>query len=415
MRISAINFISPKFNSCAHLPPSVRAMRAIAIAGIAISVCALIVATSIGRGFETRYRDALLDFNAHVVVMGMGEVDNSDEISDRLAAVPEKVGTTPFIYREALSIGGGRIAGVVIKGIDPETIAQVNSMPIKLFGASNLSDALSWDGKGAMPVIAGLAFLKDMEISEGAPGISVKLLIPGEKKKIKRESEFTLVRIVGSFESGMHDYDAQFLLMALPNVRKLFDMPPSSVTGMELKLADPEKAQSVAERIEQDMGPRFSAIAWSELNRDLLAAVRLEKFVSALIMGIMVVVAALNIVSVLTLMTLNRLHEISVLKAIGLSNRGVCSLLFRGGVGIGAWGVLMGAGAGILIAWAIGRFDLVPLEAEIYLIGALPIDISPLICGMIIFLCFGAGLTTSVFASRRLAKIPAAEGLQIAR
>ena len=486
---SAVGFIGLRFNARRTLPRSIRIMRAVAVAGIAVGVAALVVAVSIGRGFEGKYRKALLDFNAHVVVMGGGEMNGAEEVipsvaslapdaADRgsglfdsllgaarrvsgaasglhgrisillmdsgrlrdawdaldparlesflpesLSRLAEKsderksrgvVAWTPFLYREALALGGGKISGVVIKGVDPATMPSVNAMPVTIFRqGSGLAEALS-RGAGEPPrVVAGRALAEKLGAGSGEK--RVKLLVPREEGRTASADRFDEILVVGTFESGMHDYDAQFMLMSLPETRSLFRVPGETITGLELKLDDPDKAQAVAARLEETLGPGFGAVTWSELNRELLTAVKLEQLVSALVMGIMVVVAALNIVAVLVLMTIYRFHEISVLKALGLKNRQVASLLTMGGASVGFYGAAAGLLLGAAAALLLGRPGVVPLEAEVYLIGALPIDISPLICGMIALFCLGVGFLTSRFAAKRLSEVPIAEGLRIAR
>lgn len=492
--MSLISFIGSRFNARATLPRSIRLMRAVAISGIAVAVAALVVATSIGRGFEGKYRRALLDFNAHVILMGSGEltdlreaeaavlslthdssaeeeaanasmrylplIDAARTLLGSLSALhgrinllfmdtpwagnimqafdPSKlkglapegfrrtaaraddaaskgvIGRTPFLYREALALGGGKISGVIVKGVDPESMKSVNAMPVTLFGgAGSLKQALAARDGSPPRAIAGGALARSLGAQEGPK--RVKLLVPRENNGKGAEHRFNDVEIVGIFDSGMHDYDAQFLLLDLPDVRRLFGATAGAVTGVELKLDDPDKATKVAARLDAFLGPHYKAVTWGELNRELFAAVRLEQLVSALIMGIMVVVAALNIVAVLVLMTIYRFHEISVLKALGLRNRQVAALLTRGGATVGLAGAAAGLALGIALALAIGHLELIPLEAEIYLIGALPIDISPFICGMIALFCLAVGFLTSRFASKKLAGVPIAEGLHVAR
>ncbi len=405
--MSFINFISNRFNCQKTLPHSIRVMRIVSIAGISISVAALIIATSVGRGFEKEYVKALLEFNSHLVVMSGAEIDDPGVVIDKLAKNPELgiEGITPFVYREALAIGGGAIKGVVIKGIDTETLADVNRMKIELSEDVTLKDALKSNSDGTISVISGISL---HDFFGGTD--DVKLMIPE-----RADEAFVRVAVAGSFESGIFDYDSQFILMSLPQIRKLFKMDEGSVTGFELKLKDPLKSEVVARKVEDILGARYQTTTWQELNEDIIAAVNLEKFASSIIMGIMVVVAALNIVAVLVLTTIYRLHEISVLRAIGLSKKYIQDIFVRAGTKISFVGTMIGVGAGLIMAFAIGFFELIPLEAEIYLIKSLPIDISIPICGMIAILCIGIGFLTSVLASRKLANEQIASGLNRAR
>jgi lipoprotein-releasing system permease protein len=182
-----------------------------------------------------------------------------------------------------------------------------------------------------------------------------------------------------------------------------------------VRLDDAERSGAVAAAQAKRLGGAYRAITWQELNGDLISAVKLEQLVSSIIMGLMLFVAALNIIASLVLTTLHRLREISLLQAIGLPDRGIERLLVGSGMWVGVRGIAAGMAAGVLVALAIDRFHLIPLEAEIYLIGALPIDISGSMCGILAI--FGGGLLwlTSRFAARRLCTIRPAEGLAQAR
>lgn len=410
--MSVAKFISSKFNSRNSLPRSIRAMRTVAMVGIAVSVAALIVATSIGRGFEKRYREAILDFNSHVVVMGTGEVSGLDKIVKEGGS--DITGATPFLYREALAIGGGKIRGVVVKGIDPLTLRQVNSMNIKIYGDERpFEEAFSMTKKDTVKAIAGRALIDDLSIA--GDNRELKLLIPTESQSRKAASKFQKIEIVGEFESGMHDYDAQFLLADIPDVRRLFSAGDKSVTGVELKIKNPFEASRVAGILEEKLGAGFRAVTWDELNHELLAAVRLEKIVSAIIIGIMVIVAALNIIAVLVLTAIHRQHELSILKAIGLPDSGIRKLLMGSGVRMGVVGIIAGLIFGLLVALAIDKFHFIRLEEEIYLIRSLPVDISVSICGLIAVFCLVVTVLASYIVSQRLSILPVAEGLRVAK
>lgn len=451
-------FLGQRFNRSKTLPKSVRVMRWVSMTGISIAVCALIVASSIGRGFERTYKESLLNFNAHLVVMGAGEVDKPNELIKRLdifssvnpnradkkmdhssfflswlpllekvlgdrnpwldarkkEAYRSIVAKTPFIYREALLIGGGEIKGVGIKGVDPETLRSVNSMHIELFDTGkNLEEALAYGNKSAQ-IIVGRSLGEKLGLLQDASNRTVKLMIPTSDIKTK-ERKFEQVDVVGQFESGMHDYDAQYILMPLKDVRRLFGISGAQVTGIEIKLDDPEKATMLAGEINKQLHPQYSATTWSELNRELLSAIKIERLMSMIIMFMMVFVATMNIIAVLVLLTIYRLHEISILKAIGLSSKTLTGLLVDSGLRVGNLGVFVGLIGGIIVAFMVGKFRIVPLDAEIYLVDSLPIDISPFLCGTICLLSIGVAYMTSKVCATKLKNTPIAEGLHIAR
>lgn len=408
--MNVVNFISSRFNSHVSMPRSVRVMRTVAAIGIAVAVAALIIAVSIGRGFERVYTKALLDFNSHIVVQGTGEIEHPEGLLTQLLSFKNVVGATPFIYRESLVIAGGNIRGVVVKGIDTKTMRDVNSMQINFFEKNNsIEKMLNSKIGSALPVIVGKALAYEIGISKEKPGM--RMMLARKTGKNKYSQDFIELTAVGTFESGMHEYDAEFMIMSLPLVRGIFSAGKNTVSGIELKLNDVTKARTVADEIEKKTGPINHAITWDELNSGLLRAVRLEKFVSALIMGIMVVVAGLNIVATLVLMTLYRMHEIAILKALGLANEKIGKIFIRGGISIGLWGILAGLIIGIAIAYAVGELHLIPLSEEIYFVRALPIDISWPICGILALFCAIVIYMTSWLAAKKLSSVPPAEGL----
>ena len=457
-------FISRRFNNPRQVPRSIRIMRMVAGVGVAIAVAALVISASVGAGFEREYRNALLDFNAHVIVMGgMGIPDasfameklsqfqgaseaelvearrygwlrssaawidsrlqglgldmNIEEsllpkfVTEKIAMVRgieerEVVSMTPFLYREGMLIGPGIIRGVVVKGIDAKDRASVGGMRIELADKGADIESALRPRDGTTPVLLGSALAATM--SQGVQRL--KLVIPS--KEGQRSVDLAAV---GTFESGMHDYDADFILMDIGAARRAFGAGEREASGVELRLADPDDAEVVAAAVEERLGPAFNATTWGELNYDLLAAVRLERLVSAIIMGIMLVVAALNIIAVLVLTTINRLPEIAMLKALGLRDRDIRSVLVRGGTGVGIKGVAAGLALGLSAAFLTKKLGLIPLDAEIYMIGTLPIDISWSICGIVALFCVSVLWLASKFAAKRLARIEPAEGLARAR
>ncbi|MBN1283135.1 MAG: ABC transporter permease [Proteobacteria bacterium] len=409
-----VAFIANRLNSPGRMPRSIRIMRAVAGVGIAVAVAALVISAAVGSGFERSYRESLLDFNAHVIVMGGGEIADEGAAIERLDGLARAGGIpaeiehlAPFLYREAMLIGPGMIRGVVVKGVDLARPGALGGMRVLPLGEGAQVEGTESGPAGDFPVLLGAAMAR--RLAQGGED-RLKLLIPSPDGQ-----RFVGISPAGTFESGMHDYDAEFILMDIGLARGLFGAGGRAASGIELRIAAPEAAQEVARAVERGMGPPFSATSWDELNRDLLSAVRLERLVSALIMGIMLVVAALNIIAVLVLTTIRRLPEISMLKALGLTDREVSRIFVRNGLSVGMKGVAAGLATGIAVSFLVQKLRLIPLEAEIYMVDSLPIDISWTICGIVALFCLAVMWLASKFAAMRLAGIETAEGLAAAR
>lgn len=474
-----VSYTSRRMSQMRRLPRSLKIMRLIAIVGIAIGTATLLIALSIVTGFEREYKKAILNFNAHVVILRAGEISKPDKIISLTATLikPEKdneylewlapwwnhlvnfyhwairihdnvsfkladhpafislwdklspehivnespkswqkfsnritdtqtksvIGMTPFIYREGLIISHGIIKGIVVKGVDPTTVRDVNEMKIELPQNLTLENALI--ARNTTPhIIIGKPLAKQLDIKNG----KITLLVPTKEKRKK----FVTVKVVGTFESGLYDYDSNFALMDIEEIKRVFDAPQIAATGMELKLDDPDKAAAVADFINDNLVAPYQAITWGDLNKEIFAALALEKFVFSIIMGILVVVAAFNIVGVLILLIYHRIHEVAILKALGIQYRDLQKIFIRSGVVTGLIGTVIGLMFGTLTAWALAKFDLVRLEPEVYFLSSLPIDISWPICGMILLFSVAMCYLTSRIASKRLIRLPISEALR---
>lgn len=342
----------------------------------------------------------------------------------RLSQIEKRgvVGVTPFLYREGLIIANGAIKGVVVKGVDPKTVRDVNQMKMQFGPGETIDDALKSDAKVPRMILGkalaeriGLSNLPSSESpgsvrqDKGAFDATINLMVP----KTHKEKQFVQVKVSGIFESGLYDYDSQFALMAIDDVRRVFGTGDIKATGIELKLDDPGKANAVADRINEELAAPYQALTWSELNRDLFEALSLEKLVFSIIMGILVVVAAFNIIGVLVLLISFRAPEVAILKALGMRTGVLRKIFTRGGIVTGLMGTGAGLMLGIAMAFALKHYHWVRLEPEVYFLSTLPIDISWVICGMIALFSMLMCFVTSRMAAKRLSKIPIVEALKL--
>lgn len=325
------------------------------------------------------------------------------ETLTELSRIEEKgvTGITPFLYREGLIISKGIIKGVVIKGIEPSTIREVNLMRMELKDGRTVADVLAPDAANPR-ILLGKALYERL----GGPD-TIRLMVP----EMKKGNQFVTAKVAGTFESGLYDYDSQFALMNMDDTQKIFETGQVKATGVEIKLDDPGKADAIAYRINSDLPASYQAITWGELNRDLFEALSIEKLVFSIIMGILVIVAAFNIIGVLVLLICYRAHEVAILKALGLKRETLQRIFTRGGLSTGLVGTLTGITAGIAVSFALKHFQFIKLAPEVYFLKTLPIDISWAICGIIglfsVLMCWG----TSRIAAKRLASLPINENL----
>ncbi|MBI4212375.1 MAG: ABC transporter permease [Deltaproteobacteria bacterium] len=369
------------------MPRTFRAMKFTTTIGIVIAVATLFVALSIALGFGRQYKKSLLDFNAHVVLLTSlpGDEPYTDIVSKLESLHLPRVQITqvqPYLYREALAVHDGKIKGVVMKGIQ---------------------------GKPKQGVLLGAALARHFNLSgEG----TISLLIPERGDDAEHILSKTIpVAVAGVFTSGLHDYDSQFVLMDIDETRKIFHIPKEEISGMEITLSDPEKADVVVASLREWLPPSYEAMSWRELNRDLFEAIQLEKVVFAAIMGALVVIAVMNVIAVLILLMLFRQQHISILLALGMSKKSLTDVLVLNGLQIGMVGSAVGSIVGLGVCLLLSKFSLFPIDPEIYYVDRLPIHISPWLCVGIAFFCFFISGLTSYVASRRLTSNLPREGM----
>ena len=435
------SLISSRFNDVRYLQRSIIAMRVIAIIGIATAVAALLISLSVASGFRKAYKSSILDFNAHIVILKSGEFDNPDEIIKDLdnlvkpADGDEKVnksslskiktnllriysellhkpvetekpiiGITKFLYKEALIIHHGKIKGIVIKGVDPDTMGTVNNMRLEF-----VKDVSSLNkDKKVFKIMLGKALAKDIGVIDKDDvflGGEPHLMVAQDEKK----QETILVKIAGLFESGLYDYDANFVLMNIDDLQRLFKTQHINATGIEIKLDDPDKAESVAGIIEDQLPSLYDTVTWGELNKDLFDALRLEKMLFTIIMGIFVVVAAFNIIGVIILLVYQRTHEIGILKALGVNGSVLKKIFSNGGVRLGLIGTVLGIFIATVSIFIIIRFNFIKLDPEIYFIDTLPVDISWALCAMVVVFCIIICWLVSRLASNKVTELQISE------
>ncbi|MBU4484391.1 ABC transporter permease [bacterium] len=386
-------------------------MSFISIVGIALGVATLITSYSIGRGFEKEYHRTILDFNAHIVVLKQSEISDYNQLFNELKSEKwqEKglVGATPFIYREGLIVHNKKVKGVVIKGIDPENLPSVSNIKMEFFDANN---SLTGNFANSDTVLVGSALADFIGIDEESS--SINLLTPGGSiENVSDADKYLKLNVVGTFESGLYDYDSQFILMTNKSLQSIFNMG-DKVTGFEIKLDDPDKAFLFGRELAHELqDSTYKITDWSELNRNLFQAVKLEKLVFTLIMGIMVIVASFNIIGTIIISIIDKRRQISVLKALGTPVSKLIVIFLTQGLLLGLIGAILGLILGLFTIWGVGAYQIIPIDPEIYFLNRLPVAFSPIAYAMLFIAAFGLCGVTSYVAAKKVTDMNIVNGL----
>ncbi|HKT47144.1 MAG TPA: ABC transporter permease [Candidatus Acidoferrales bacterium] len=395
-------FVARRYLRSPYRPAVLRLVTLFSVLGVAAGVATLVIALSMNTGFRETLQDRLLGVTAHVSLTrpGTGGIHNYEALAAKLAALPGVKSVTPAIYQTVLLSFGGDARGVVTKGVDVEKERQSDEALQRIVeGKLDFSP----DANGIDALLIGKQLAKDWDIH---PGDYVTLTSPQGRLTpfglIPRTRRF---RVTGVFDSGFYDYDQNWCFMTLEAAQELAGTG-NVVNVLEFRLQQPERAAEVAQKVEQAAGEGFATTTWMEENRPLFRALKLEKLVTAIFIGLITFVAGLNILVVLSMTVTDKARDIAVLMSMGARREQVRQIFLWQGLTIGATGTLIGLAIGYTAAIVAGTYHLIPLDPQVYAVPYVPFHPSPLdglwIAAVAMAISLGATLLPAKSASRVL-------------
>ncbi len=413
---------------------------AISIAGVTAGVASLIIALAINNGFRQDLQARLLGSTSHVNIMRVQSdgIRNWQQLLDRLVKTPHVIAGAPAMYDQVLVSLGPRAKGALLKGIVPADERRVSDLlqTVKIGSVDELNPPAPGPAPGSQgaqiaqntavadadslaavqrriaalpPVLLG----KDMADELGATvGSVVTITSPqGELTPYGVAPKYARFRVVGIFNSGFYDYDANWGFIRLSDAQRLEGLG-DIVTVLEFKLDDLYKADTIGRQLAQEAGKGFMATNWMEQNRQLFRALRLEKVVTFITIGLIVFVAALNILISLIMMVMEKTRDIAVLRSMGAKKDQVRNVFVAQGVLIGIIGTVLGLILGYALSWAGGHYRLISLTPEVYSIDYVPFA-PRLSDGVIVaVVAVGISLVATIYPSISAARIYPAEALR---
>jgi len=364
-------FISLKYLKSKRKRGFVSLVTLISVGGVTLGVMALIIVLSVMSGFENDLRNKILGTNAHLIVLKLGEkgLDAPQEVLEKIRGVRHVVQASPFTLNQVMLTSSRNVVGVVLRGIVPRDEGQVTDLGKNLKEGS-LAD-LERRYSGGDGIIIGRELSRNLGVGVGD---WVQMVSPlgsistpfGLLPKVKR------FRVVGIFEVGMYDYDSSLAYISIAAAQDFFRLG-SAVSGVEVKLDDIYRAREVAKEIQRRLGLGYWTRDWMEMNRNLFSALKLEKFAMFIILVLIVLVAAFNIVSTLTMMVMEKGRDIGILKSMGATSRSIMLIFMAQGMLIGLVGTLLGCILGYSACWALDRYKFIKLPGDVYYLDSLPV------------------------------------------
>jgi lipoprotein-releasing system permease protein len=448
-------FIATRYLRAKRRQAVIGVITGISILGVAAGVASLVVALAINNGFRQDLQNRLLGSTSHINLLRI----ESDGIKDwrplmeRLSKQPHVVGTAPAIYEQVLISRGPRARGAVLKGMIPAGERKVSDLldTVKIGSMDPLEESTGRVEPGLRPGLGGsetrphtdsgdsdagassseksaddlnsvrervaamppIVLGKDIAEELGATLNSVVLVTSpqGELTPFGLVPKYSRFRVVGIFNSGFFDYDSSWAFTRLSDTQNLEGLG-DQITVLEFKVDDIYQAGEISQQIEQAAGKGYMTTNWMEQNKALFRALRLERLVTFITIGLIVFVAALNILISLTMMVMEKTRDIAVLMSMGARKSQVRRLFITQGLLIGVIGTAIGLVLGYGLSWAGGHYHLLSLAPEVYSIDYVPFAPRASDGALVALVAIGISLVATLYPSWSAARILPAEALR---
>jgi lipoprotein-releasing system permease protein len=369
---------------------------------------ALIVVIAVMTGMQEDLRNKILESTPHVYVLEQSQslrLHDWPSVMDRVLQADGIVGAAPFALSQVSVISqsaSGRYAQPAqLYGVDIDTTRAAPTEMERMIIDGSLS--LEPPESGLPPLLVGsiladrmIVFTGDTLIVASFENLNYSLGMP--------EPTIRAFEVTGTFTTGMYDYDLQNVYTTLEAAQELIGLEPDEASGIGARTNDPGRAREIADNLSETLGFPYYVQSWQDQNQALFSALRLEKLAMGLILFLIVLVAAFNIVSTLVMVVSDRTREIGILKAMGMTRRGILGVFVLQGAWIGVTGTFLGTVGGVLLSWAIDRYEIIRIPPDVYFVDHLPVQMQALdvlmIVGGSVLVAFLATIYPSLQASR---------------
>jgi lipoprotein-releasing system permease protein len=410
-------FIASRYLRAKRRQALVGIITAISVAGVAAGVAALIVALSITNGMQQDLRQRLLGASADVDLMRVASdgIQNWQSLTERLRHLPHVTAAAPALYGQVLISRGSRSGGALLKGILPKQERTVSNLlaHVDQGSAAALAPVGAQTTTEANATPPPLVLGSDLADQIGA-GVGDTVLVTspqGELTPYGLVPRYRRFKVAGIFHSGFYQYDSTYVMARLTDVQRLFS-EPDVVSVISFKVDNLYQAGHIGQEIERAAGKGFMTTNWMEQNQQLFRALKLEQVATFIIIGLIVCVAALNILIALTMMVMEKTRDIAVLMSYGVRPSQVRRIFLWQGMLIGILGTAIGLAAGYLLSWIGGQYRFIHLSAQVYSIDYLPFAPRWQDGVIVALVALGVSLLATLYPSAAAAKIMPAEALR---
>jgi lipoprotein-releasing system permease protein len=377
--------------------------------GVTVGVMALILALALMTGLQGELRDRLLGATGHIYVWKTaagGIADYQAEVA-KLRAVPGVIGAAPAVDDKALIVSESSSQFISVKGVSPTLERTVTDLATGM--TEGRLESLDVGPDTDFPnIVLGVDLARALDVKVGdrvrlvAPS---QMLTPMGMAPVSRPA-----RVGGIYKLGIYEFDSAYGFVSLDFARRLTGL--EAVEMIQVRVDDIYEAPAVAARIQDELGEGYVAQDWQDLNKSLFSALALEKTAISITIGLIVIVAALNIIASLILLVMEKSRDIAILKTMGTSSQRVMKIFMLQGLVIGCVGTTFGAIGGLVLSWVLDHYQLIQIPADVYQVSHVPFVVLPRDFAIVVIAAIAICFLATLYPSRQASRLDPIQALR---
>lgn len=380
----------------------------ISVLGVMVGVMALIVVLSVMNGFREDLMAKILGVNSHLMVVSyQGNYSDHKKVAEKTMEIEGVLATTPYIYAPVMVDSMGYTSGAYLRGVESSTVSEVIEVESMIKEGDLASLDKTHDGLSGIIIGFELAKIIGIRIGDSLSVISPQ----GKLTPMGRTPNSRKFRVTGIFDSGMYEYDSRLLLMSLENTQDFLGMG-NRISGIEVKVNDVYKADKIGDSVAEHLGHPFWAKDWKMMNKTLVSALKLEKTAMFVILTMIILVGALNIISALVMIVMEKNKDIAILRAMGASPKNILTIFMFQGTLIGIVGTIAGLASGLGICHILKKYQFIKLPADIYYISSLPVKIEMFDVMIVVIAALAISFMATLYPSWHASRVRSVEALR---